>query len=67
MSTIDDATAGSILMHLNEVARTVNETYDAVNTRSSSVEEVRARVAVMRAQLERLEARMVTGKLVIQK
>lgn len=48
-----------ILENLNEIARRVNSTYEAVNSRTATDSEVRAEVTLMRAQLDRIEGHIV--------
>ena len=56
---IEDQTGMRVLEHFNNLARSVNAAYDAVNERRDSVENVRARVVTMRAELDAIETHLV--------
>lgn len=56
---ISEDIALQILANLNEIARRINSTYEAVNTRTATVSEVRAEITLMRARLDRIEEHIV--------
>lgn len=56
---MDDRLGLAILEELNELARNVNATYEEVNTRSATTEQLRARVTTMRSHLARIEQHIV--------
>lgn len=55
MSAPDDVTGMRILEEINQIATTTNALYDSVNARTAGPEEIRARLTVARAHLDRIE------------
>lgn len=60
MSAPNDVTGMQILEEINQIATTSNALYDAVNSRTAGPEEIRARITVMRAHLDRIETHLFT-------
>jgi len=56
---MDDQTGRAVLEELNDIARNVNAAYEAVNSRTATPEQLRARVTSMREHLDKVEQHLI--------